>query len=354
MEETVQLRVYTVHDLREWLLHNRPHEGISSKVIAPTRAHAFINNPYVQDDMPAACAIFVNDDVAAYTAVFPEVLHRPKGKLVWWFSTLWCNPQFEGRGYGLIVVGTLVEALGEDNCFDAEGASETVKIFSHLGFLTDYQRRHIFTGKSIRRDSFKGIIASVLEKTYHLASLPKINQIKKTIKTTDFRIEYQGFVDDEAYLFIQDHSPNNSILRTKESLNWIIRYPFLQDAPLNHRCSKENSFSSLVDTYQMYFIKVYRSNQLIGISLFVHRNCTMSIKYLYYEAEWSDIVFNSLMEHCFKFSISKLDTSDESFAAYIVSSHFFTKHLIEKVSFSYPKSFCPVYQTQGGDGDMFI
>ena len=109
MEEQVQLRTYTVADLKAWLIHNQPTDGLSAEVIAPARAYAIAHNPYVWDDAKVVCALFVNEQVAAYTAAFPEILQKPEGYLAWWFSTLWCNSAFEGRGYGLIVVGTLAE-----------------------------------------------------------------------------------------------------------------------------------------------------------------------------------------------------------------------------------------------------
>ena len=55
------LKKYTILDLRNWLIHNHATEGLSDKIIAPQRAYAIINNPYVKDEDSVLCAIFENE-----------------------------------------------------------------------------------------------------------------------------------------------------------------------------------------------------------------------------------------------------------------------------------------------------
>ena len=67
-----ELKIYTILDLRNWLIHNHATEGLSDKIIAPQRAYAIINNPYVKDEDSVLCAIFENEIPVAYTATFPD------------------------------------------------------------------------------------------------------------------------------------------------------------------------------------------------------------------------------------------------------------------------------------------
>ena len=69
-----ELRLYTVAQIREWLEHNQPAEGLSERVIAPTRAWAIVHNPYVKDEDAIVAAIFEDGELAAYTASFPDML----------------------------------------------------------------------------------------------------------------------------------------------------------------------------------------------------------------------------------------------------------------------------------------
>lgn len=140
----VDIKLFSVTQIREWLVNNKPADGLSEQVIAPTRAWAIIHNPYVKDDDAIVAAIFEDEQLAAYTAAFPE---RIEGKRIWWASTLYCNPKFVGRGYGLIVIGSLKEAHDPEPTYDRWGALETVEIFKHLDYPTVYTTRYCLCQK---------------------------------------------------------------------------------------------------------------------------------------------------------------------------------------------------------------
>ena len=52
-----KLCLFTIADLKDWILKGKPKEGLSERIITPTRAYSFINNPYVTDDMPVVSAL---------------------------------------------------------------------------------------------------------------------------------------------------------------------------------------------------------------------------------------------------------------------------------------------------------
>ena len=111
---------------------------------------------YQTPKLDTRAAIFEDGEIAAYTASFPDMLD---GKRVWWASTLYCYPQFAGRGYGMIVVGSLMEAHEPDLTYDRWGAQETVEIFNHFGYQTIYTKRYHLTDKKIDTSSLKGKLA---------------------------------------------------------------------------------------------------------------------------------------------------------------------------------------------------
>ena len=103
MKEAVDLKLYTVDQVRAWLVHNEDIAGLTERLIDKTRANALVTNPYVRDDMAIISAIFVNGTVAAYTYVFPDLMERPNNRLIFWNTTLYVNPKYEGRGYAYCV-----------------------------------------------------------------------------------------------------------------------------------------------------------------------------------------------------------------------------------------------------------
>ena len=356
MEESVQLRTFTVSDLKEWLLHGHPTDGLSSAIIAPTRAFAIMNNPFVTDVMPVVCALYVNGEVAAFTAAFPEILQKPEGRLAWWFSTLWCNPRYEGRGYGLIVVGTLAESIGEDNCFDAEGACETVEIFKMLGLQTTYFPRFVHSGKQIDLRSFKGKIARLLELIQQCFRYGSVKKSKSRLSNTVYSMTFQRFVDDESFDFIQHHSQNDILLRSKKAFNWIVQYPFMQEVHDKRKLERDNVFSSLTSVYRPSFVKIYSDCRLIGIVYWVLKGNTFSVKYLYYDGQYSDKVFAAIMERCILSGATRFETGNRELSVFVHSLRLFTKEESLKVSFSYPREAVAITggALQAGEGDMFV
>ena len=356
MEDNVQLRTFTIADLREWLLHGRSAEGLSSAVIAPTRAYAILNNPFVTDEMPVVCCLYVNGDVAAFTAAFPDILQKPEARLAWWFSTLWCNPCYEGRGYGLVVVGTLAESIGEGNCFDAEGAHETVEIFKMLGLKTVYFPRYIHSGKQINLNSFKGRIARMLEQFQHYSYYFSEKRERLKLANTEYTIKFQRFVDDESYDFIRNHSQSDILLRSKKTLDWILKYPFMLETQDVRKVVKENAFPSFRGVYRPSFVKLFSESVLVGVVYWVLNEKTFSVKYLYYDRHFSEIVYSAIMEHCVMYGASTFETGDKGLSDFVQSLGLFTKNRIHNISLSFPQEALTATEgtLQAGEGDMFV
>lgn len=348
------LKLYTVADLKNWLIHNNSPAGLSEHVIAPTRAWAIVNNPYVKDDDHVVAAIFDDGELAAFTAAFPE---KMDSRRIWWFSTLYCFPQFEGKGYGLVAVGSLAEEYGFDNCFDRWGASETVAIFTALGHHTIYSHRYVLGDKVISTSSCKGKLLYALQacsKSVHrfVQSMFAHNQNSHT----SYTLHYLPSIDDATYQFMQVHRDNNVFLHTQEMMNWEVRYPFTQTSPLMERVKRDTQFSSTVRNAQYLIVQVLNKEQLSGVYILKVGDSALNVVYLYYEEEAENMVFASILDHVRYFHVSHLETENETLASYISRNYYFPKYTINSISFSYPPSFENTLNNpsfQFGDGDSF-
>ena len=348
------LKYYTVQELHNWLVHNQLIEGLSNKIIAPQRAWAIIHNPYVRDTDVVLCAIFENDIPVAYTAAFPEWIESEQ-RLIWWFSTLYCHPSVQGKGYGLIVVGQLCALIGEGNFFDVDGAPETVSIFDYLGLKHHYVKRYAFTEKKICSDSFKGKIAYCLKYFRHL----KINVMRSIVKTkirySNYRINYINHIDDFTYHFIKNHSIDDAFLRTQSMFNWILSYPFMKQIPLSNRLDKTLVFSSQVNMYCLQAVQVWVKNKLVGVFIYRIMDNKMSINYLYYIKQNEQEVFCAIIEHMIHTHSKELRTTNCILGEWLKKIKLTEKMQMEKFSFSYPDWFCNCNcQLQLGDGDAFV
>ncbi len=338
----VDIKLYTVSQLRDWLVHDQPTDGLSEQIIAPSRAWAIIHNPYVRDDDAIVAAIFEDGELAAYTASFPDMLD---GQRIWWASTLYCYPQFAGRGYGMIVVGSLMEAHEPDLNYDRWGAQETVEIFNHFGFQTTYTKRYHLTDKKIDTSSLKGKLV------YCVQELKKCLHPWSKATNVNFTVQYIESIDDEAYEFMKAHKDNDLWLREQDMLNWIVQYPFVKGGVNEKACV----FGANAKVYEYKIAKVYVENQLQGVYFLRQYDDTLSIVYLYYTEEKRDEVFSSIVSQIIAVRPKSFITENYDLLGFVKDRLYFPKLEEEKVSLSLPDNQQRLtnFTFQLGDGDSF-
>lgn len=340
-----ELKIYTIADLRSWLIVNNPPAGLSEQVIAPVRAYAILNNPYVKDDDAVAAAIYEGDELAAFTACFPDMYEE---KRIWWCSTLYCDPKFQGQGYGMIVVGSLMEAHEPDLTFDRWGAQETVEIFKCLGYNTTYTSRYWLTDKMINRDSLKGYIA------YSVQNLCKMRH-RKQLSIESYSLKYSNFIDGEAYGFMKLHQNQDWVLREQQMLNWLLQNPFVLECDLPDRVIPDCAFTSNVRQSRYRVVKVYAQGCLVGVYILRNRNKALGVLYIYADTVHANLVYHSIAEYIYQKNIDTVSLECKALFEYLHKNLYFPKHYVEQVSVSVPDSvnFPSDYTMQMGDGDSF-
>lgn len=342
------IKLYTVEQLRNWLEHNHAAEGLTERIIAPSRAWAIIHNPYVKEGDPVLAAISVDGEMAAFTAAFPEMIGDQR---YWWFTSLWCDPKHQGKGFGLIVIGSLAEIYGEEYILDRWGAQETVEIFSCLGTQTIYTPRYIF-GSKINHQTAKGELVHFIRSTQKC--LHKL--VEAPVKHENYTLRYITNVDEETYAFIKAHRNNDLFLRTQPMLNWILHYSFTQACPLIERTMPTSPFApAKAMSNQMYAVQVWDKERVIGFYMLKHTEGDLHVLYLYYDAEAANIVFASIRDHAKQMYVEQLATDNEALAKYIRKNLYFPKKRVEQIHFAYPTSMNvqASIALQYGDGDGF-
>lgn len=348
MEEQVRLELFTVQQVRQWLKTGIGERGLSEKVIARTRAWAIVNNPYATDELNIISAIFVNDEVAAYTYLFPD---ENRGQRIYWNTTLYCAPKYEGRGYAAIVMGQFCELYG-DSYYDLDAAPESVANLKFVGLQVDYVDQYILSNKSICTTSLRGKLA-VLAQHLRLLCHSRERQLRHQIVKANYRLEYVNYIDDETYTFIVAHATDNIFLRSQEMLNWILTYPFMQESPLVHRVERDTQFSSTRRAFRYHAVRVLFDDKLVGFYIINESKEVLYLNYLYYEKRYAESVYLSIAEHILLLRAPKFFTADKPCADFIDKYAMYPKRELFHKSFSHPKSFVydPTRFIQAGDGD---
>ena len=348
MEENIRLELFTVQQVRDWLKTGEGERGLSEELISRTRAWSIIHNPYATDDLSIVSAIFVNDEVAAYTHLFPD---ESRGERMYWNTTLYCNPKYEGRGYAAIVIGQFCELYGE-RYFDLDAVQESIANLKFNGLTVEYVPQYILSDKAIRGNGIKANLARLREQIVLACTIRK-SALIRDINSTEFSIKYAPFVSDDVYAFIKEHSTNDVFLRSQEMFNWILNYPLMQDSPVENRVIFDSLFTSTRAGSQMYGVEVYEQVQLVGFYILNVCDTSMDVSYIYYDSKYTREVFLSVAEHILHYESPKVMLSHKPLMEFLQGYKLFTKNIKRMKSFSYPKGF--VYdatkEMQSGDGD---
>lgn len=346
-----ELKLYTVADLREWLENNRPADGLSEHVIAPSRAWAIIHNPYVKDDDAIVAAIFENGELAAYTAVFPEMI---KEQRIWWYTTLWCEPKYQGKGYGVIVVGGLKEAHDGELCMDMDGAAETQEIMRYLGYHVIYTPQYVYSAKAINTETIRGKLSAIVERCQRMV-LPRKHALRKRLYKANYRIKYVDHIDMASYEFISNNSREDTFAHTQAFYNWVLANPICIESPIMGRIIEDCAFTTNYPICRLYGVQVYVEKQLVGYYLLKNTQEALEVKYLFYNSTYAEQVFNSIAEHILKFNSIGFITTDRNLTEFIKPYRLFAKYRIYNKSFAYPPTFeyDATKRFQMGDGDNF-
>jgi len=353
MENDLKLKLYTVADLREYFVHNRPVDLLTERVITSTRAYATIMNPYATDDTAIVSALFVQGEVAAYTYVIPD---EQDGQAIYWNTVLYVDSRYEGRGYGYIVIGQMVEHYGE-RYFDLDAVPASVGNLKYAGLVVDYVNQYVLEHKRIRRNSLKGKMAYVVENGRIRRAMHSLRtslyRMPSLLHPTPYTLRYTHYIDDATYAFIRKHSTLDLFHRSQAMLNWILTYPLGQEAVLSNSTLESCEFSSVHYIYRRYAVQIYVQDELVGVLIFRLNEEELYINYLYYRPEHLQAVLCAIAEHVYRLRPHRVFTAHRLVAECLSSLHIFAHMRVYSKSFSHPASF--VYDKtmfiQAGDGD---
>lgn len=350
------VRIYTIQDVAEWLMKGKDN-GLSETVISKPRAWAFLNNPYASPSMPAVAALFEEGEVKGYAAVFPE---RFEGidPTIFWGSTFYVDASMRGKGCGVKILSLLQGEL--DGIYvTTQTPISSSAIFKKLGALetwfpeywVELQRMNPSRGNySLLKKELNHVYASVFQKR---------RKINRWYDSFHYQLEYCSFVDEETYAFIRQNRSNDVMLRSQAMLNWMLHYPFLQNAVLDNKVRTNlNYFSCQKRDFKQYAVRVMdEMGGLVGFYVFKYSEGEVNLLYLYYTSEYREMVFASFCDHLLKMEAVRLRTTNSELVSFIKQNAIpFISLRTTRLNLCAPKALL-VSETatiQGGEGDMFV
>ena len=343
-------KLFTIQELSDWLLCNIEN-GIADKMIARTRAWALINNPDAKDNDVVLSAVLYNNQVVGYTAIFAETLSSPfSNQRFYWGSSQWLEPAYRGQGVSAKMMLMMKKAI--NHCYlGLDSSIASCKLDQKQGYKILHYPRYFFQWKTNTTT-----LLSLIKEQY----VQGVNcKILKQLLQYDYRNLHTPAIDDHTYNFIRSHSQGDLFLRSQKMLNWILHYPFLCAIDGDtHIIEEKCEFGSHVHAFEMKAIQVYAKNQLHGVYIYSFVDGIFKVLYLYYDKQYSDCVFASLVVKALQRNVVQFRTFDKLLYDFMVGigiKNINSKHTIDQIAMTLPPNIeiDPSLSIQGGDGDMF-
>lgn len=349
----VEYQTYRAKDVREWIERGAKN-GLSENIISRTRANALAHCPCVKDDDVLVVSAKDGEKVVGFTAIFPEKLERPD----MWIATgttLWVNPDYADEFVGYNLVQRLWNSYPDYAVIGSEVSPAAAVIDKLLGAaILKYERKAFVFRRSIEVHSLRNFASLLLEPFRKCRLRKAIKRIAATIPN-NLRVRACETIDAETYVFIQSHSTNDTFLRSREMLNWILRYPFSVENPLMERAKKSMQFSDQIAKFRNRFLQIYADDSLAGVVLLAERNSVMHVKMLYTDDAHQEEVYALIVEAMLHSGAEQLFSLYPQLNTYFESHQVALKEYHREILFTYPKSLKSLvpFVLQGSDGDMF-
>ena len=292
-----------------------------------------------------------------YAAVFPE---RFEGisPTIYWGSTYFVDASMRGKGCGVKILSELQNSL--DGVYaTTQTPVASSAIFKKLGAEeTWFPEYWIKLQKNNPARGRHPLLKQGLNQLYGTL-FQKQKKLLHWCDSFHFQIAYCSFIDDEAYSFIKEHRGQDLFLRSKEMLNWLLQYPFLQNVVLEKELKSDSYyFSCNTLDYRQYAVKVFNvTGELVGFYMFMYREGEVNLLYLYFARNSKEMVMASFYKHLLKMHAVRLRTTSKELVMLVKSDALPIINMGEsRLNFCAPNSVTvPEGATiQGGDGDMFV
>ena len=240
---------------------------------------------------------------------------------------------------------------GEDY-FDLDAAEASVENLKYQGLTVKYVPQYVLRNKSIKRTSLKGRVAYCVGKI-RKSICSREKELRSDIANSTYKLQYVNTIDDGLYTFIKAHSDNDVFLRKRETFNWILQQPFMQESPVYYRVQKKCVFSSAKQEFRLYGIVIRNQEKVVGFVILRVTSEEWAVKYIYYDKEAQKDVFLAIAEHLVYKKRDSFITTDKALHDFINGYSLFHIDTIYQKSFSYPHNFDYTEDNniQNGDGD---
>ncbi len=295
----------------------------------PQKLQALAQNPLIQEDTPILYyGTNEQKEIISYLNVVGGQVNDSQNTSILMMSSWWSHPEVKGIGKKL-----MLQAL-ED--YDGKVIShlfnpKTLKIYERTNQFDIFRTYDLFYIKLDFNNNSKIQKISnqfkVLDKQYHNNLTSKfINDLE------NIQVNFIQEIDQETQDFLQKYYANNVLKREKESLDWMKRYPWLSNNPLQEIELKSPYFFKQSSNYfQLFYVKIYKEGKMAGFLVINVNGDIMKVGYYYSELEDKECA-DFLLFLAYRLKVKLCITMEENILKYVKQSNFYQGYSISERS----------------------
>lgn len=258
--------------------------------ISPQRAISHINNPRVEKDDMVLLLAYEEERLVGYLGVLADSLFvRGQIRKAGWLSCMWVDPSQRGKGIAKKLLSQVLDAWGErilvtEFTHAAKGLYDYSGVFDDLKKVEGIRAYLRFPLSDIlpRKKPSLRSLTPVLSLADNL--LNGMVAIRLWFWRTKPAISWEVIheIDEELGAFIEARQENQLMRRSREDLNWMIRYPWLLGGVGEDRISRRYHFSAVEPRFEVINLKLTDSQgKVVGYVMLTVRGNNLKIPYLY-------------------------------------------------------------------------
>lgn len=284
--------------------------------ISRHRAISHAANPRANPSDVVLYLAYYNGELVGYRTVMPDILYLPQGEVrVGWLSGNWVNPEHRRKG---IASALLNEALKDWNhrLMFTNYAPESKAVYDKVG---EFKRIYKFEGRRFYlrpcfayllpgRNGFSRKLKPLFKAADIMLSL--VNPLPllayRSRPGEHVELEYMHRPDNDIATMFEKECEGTLTRRKLYDLAWILRFPWLVNAPLGDRIGKRYYFSSAPKRYYQLLLKIYCTGQLVGFLIINVNNRSMSVPYSFVLPFYRKVAARVLLAHAAKLKVNYL------------------------------------------------
>ena len=315
----IKIRDITIAGLRKFI---ESPEFKQMPVIPITRHRGIshINNPMADGDDKILFLAYDDNRFVGYLGAMPDELvtgdHRMK---VAWLSCMWVDSSQRGKGIAPMLL-THAHQEWNGNLLITNFIPVAKKAYDKTGLFAEFKTLPGVRG--YLRFNLAGIM---------IAKKPELRRIKWLLKAIDcvlnilneirllrWRLkyhlnntifEYLNDIDDDTMKFIKEKSHLHLSPKNRESLQWLIRFQWILNAPFKDQNCRSYAFSACIKGFNQHYIKLYdASSKLIAFVILTYREAHLKTPYIFCDKAHAKQVLRLIYAHALRPGIRTIST----------------------------------------------